>query len=109
MSMLVMPSYYESFGLAAAEAMACGAAVIISGKTGFGSTLRNGRDALVLDPINADTLFAACAQLLSNTPLRVKIAESGYRRVQSLRWESSIVKLETTYLDWLEEHRRKCI
>ena len=106
MAIAIRPSYYESFGLAAAEAMACGAAVI-SSQGGFGGALRHGKDGLVLNPLNADSLAAACRQLLSDDALRQRIAAAGRLRVQSLRWEHSITRLAHIYERWLAQHKRR--
>lgn len=108
LSILIRPSYFESFGLAGAEAMACGAAAI-SSKGGFGSAMRHGEDGLVIDPLNVENLLNACRQLITNEALRRRLAEHGYRRVQALRWQSSITKLENTYLHWLDDYRRSSL
>ncbi len=42
-------------------------------------------------------------RLLDDEVLRARTAEAGWRRAQSLRWETSVGKLEATYLRWLDE------
>jgi glycosyltransferase involved in cell wall biosynthesis len=101
MSIALLPSFYESFGLAAAEAMACSAAVVVS-QNGFGAELRDGQDALVLDDPRPETLIQAIVRLLAYEPLRRRIAASGHRRVQGLRWEASIAQLDATYRRWFD-------
>jgi glycosyltransferase involved in cell wall biosynthesis len=103
LSIAVRPSFYESFGLVTAEAMACGAAVITSG-CGFGNELRDGEDALVLKTLSVEILTDACRRLLRDEGLRRRLAEQGYRRVQNLRWEESIARLESAYHRWLTLH-----
>ena len=49
---LILPSFYESFGLAAAEAMACGCTVIMT-KVGIGASLKHKFNAFLLaEPIS---------------------------------------------------------
>jgi glycosyltransferase involved in cell wall biosynthesis len=103
LSILIMPSIYESFGLAAAEAMACGCAVVRS-RTGFGVELSDREDALLIDPASP-CLYNAVRFLLTDEPMRLKIAKSGYRRVQGLRWKFALDKIEHCYSIWLERHR----
>jgi glycosyltransferase involved in cell wall biosynthesis len=104
MSIALMPSFYESFGLVAAEAMACSAAVI-SSRTGFGSEITDGHQGLVLESRAAHSLATACKRLLADEPLRQRLAASGHQLIQSMTWESSIVQLEQTYLRWIEARR----
>lgn len=101
MSIALMPSLYEGFGLVAAEAMACSAAVVVS-RSGFGAELRDGQDGLVLDDLRPEALIQAIVRLLADEPLRGRIAASGHRRVQGLRWETSIAQLDATYRQWFD-------
>jgi glycosyltransferase involved in cell wall biosynthesis len=105
-SILIVPSIYESFGLVTAEAMACGCAVVVS-KIGWGASLKDNQEALVLNNLISPQLYQAVKKLLLDETLRLKIAQSGYHRVQSLRWSCAVEKLENTYLEWLQEFRAK--
>ena len=59
----VMPSVYESFGLVAAEAMACGCALVAT-RTGFAATLEEGREARLLDAPRSPALYDSVCALL---------------------------------------------
>jgi glycosyltransferase involved in cell wall biosynthesis len=104
-SILIAPSIYESFGLVTAEAMACGCAVVAS-RTGFAFGLKNGEEAMLLDEPHSPHLYNAVKQLLEDESLRLRIAQAGYRRVQSLRWDIAVKRLEDTYRRWLDELRQ---
>ncbi|HEX8140333.1 MAG TPA: glycosyltransferase family 4 protein [Pyrinomonadaceae bacterium] len=104
-SILVVPSIYESFGLVTAEAMACGCAVVAS-RTGFAFNLKNGEEAMLLDEPRSPHLYNAVEQLLKDEPLRLRIAQGGYIRVQNLRWDIAVKRLEDTYHRWLDELRQ---
>ena len=101
----VVPSIYESFGLTAAEAMACGCALVAS-PVGFAAGLRHGEEAFLLPEAASPRLYEALRAMIEDTDLRQRIVRGGHRRVQSLRWDGAIVRLETAYLAWLAELRR---
>jgi glycosyltransferase involved in cell wall biosynthesis len=103
-SMVVLPSVYESFGLAATEAMACGAALVAT-RVGFAAGLRDQHEARLLGEATPQALYEALLSLAEDDELRQRIARGGYRRVQSLRWEKAIDTAEASYLRWLAELR----
>lgn len=103
-SIMLVPSIYESFGLAIAEAMACGCAVITS-PVGFGANLEHEKEALLLEKLISPALYQGVKILLHDETFRVKLAQQGYQNVQKLSWAVAISQLEKTYLNWLQENR----
>lgn len=103
-SIVVLPSVYESFGLAGAEAMACGAA-LVAARTGFASGLRDGEEAMLLPEPTPQALRGALEALVRDEDLRRTVACGGYRRVQTMRWDGAIDTVEAAYLRWLAELR----
>ena len=101
----VMPSTYEGFGLVAAEAMACGCA-LVAARTGFAASLADGEEALLLAEPRSPTLRQALGRLLSDEELRARLARAGYLRVQGLAWERAAATLAGAYEGWVAEHRR---
>jgi glycosyltransferase involved in cell wall biosynthesis len=63
---LVSPSLYEGFGLPAAEAMACGAAVIATTAGAFPEFIEDGRTGVLVPPGDAAALAAAIKALLAD-------------------------------------------
>jgi glycosyltransferase involved in cell wall biosynthesis len=104
-SIFIVPSVYESFGLVTAEAMACGCAVVAN-KTGFAANLKHRQEALILDEPVSPFIYESVKELLLNESLRLQIAKAGYQRVQSLRWDLAVDRLEQTYQKWLQELRQ---
>ncbi len=100
----LFPSLYEGFGMATAEAMACGCAVVVT-PTGFGGSVRHGIEAFVCDFGNVEAFSQAVRRLLTDDELRTRISSGGRDRVRCLDWESQAGKLEVVYLGWLHEWR----
>lgn len=100
LAVLVSPSIYESFGLVVAEAMASGCALVAS-PVGFASELRNGEEALLCDAAEPGHLAKALEELARDPLLRRKVARAGWRRVQGLRWEAAVERLEAALRNWL--------
>lgn len=83
--MLVLPSFYEGFGLPPLEAMACGTPVIVSNVSSLPEVV--GDAGLLVDPTNANDLTVAIWRLLSDQVLREDLIAKGYRRVACFSWE----------------------
>lgn len=103
-SIFILPSVYEGFGLVAAEAMASGCALVAS-KTGFAASLRDRVEAMLMPEARSPFLYEGIKELLEDEALRLRIAQEGYRRVQKLNWAAAVASLETTYFSWLREFR----
>lgn len=102
--LFVLPSRYENFANAPAEAMACGVPVIVSDACGIASLL-DGQAGLVIPP-RTDTLADALRKLLEDAPLRARLKE-GCRRVASqLSWESLAGQMESYYADAVARNRK---
>jgi glycosyltransferase involved in cell wall biosynthesis len=105
MSILVMPSVYESFGLVATEAMACGCALVAT-PVGFAAELKHREEAYLMEKPGVSDLQNGIIDLLHNEQLRLTLARNGYERVQELRWESAIEKIDGIYTQWHRERIR---
>lgn len=81
----VMPSYYESFGLAIAEAREAGCAIVASDVDGISQTLDGGKAGILVPPKDSDSLAATLSKLLSDTDL---LNEWKNRASLNLEWLS---------------------
>ncbi|MDB9311795.1 glycosyltransferase family 4 protein [Spirulina sp. CS-785/01] len=102
LSIVIVPSLYESFGLVTAEAMACGCAVVAS-RVGYAVGRQHQEEIYLLDSPTSPYLYEAVKTLLANETLRLKIAQHGYQAVQGLTWENAIARLEQVYQHWLKQ------
>lgn len=81
---LVMPSLEEGFGLPAAEAMACGTAVIASNIPALVEVA--GDAALVFDPLSVESITAAMERIAGDDSLRAELASRGRARAAHFTW-----------------------
>ena len=80
----VLPSTYEPFGMVAIESMACGTPAIVTTKGGLKSFLKDGQDALLVDPVDTRALAEAILRLLTDRTLHNKLSGNGYEKVHSV-------------------------
>ncbi len=83
----VFPSLYEGFGLPVLEAMACGAPVVCSSTTSLPEVA--GDAAVLVDPLNVDSIAAGLTQILEDHDLRVALRERGLARAKQFSWDDT--------------------
>jgi len=93
-AIFVLPSLYEGWGLPAAEAMACGAAVVSTDNGGVSDFLEDGVNGVIVEAHKPIQIAAAVGRLLDERALRVEIAAAGYERIQRATWPASIDAIE---------------
>jgi glycosyltransferase involved in cell wall biosynthesis len=76
-SVFMLTSKYEGWGLPAAEAMACGAAVVSTRNGGTEDFLTDGRNGLLVPVADPSALAGAVISLLNNPADRVRLATAG--------------------------------
>jgi D-inositol-3-phosphate glycosyltransferase len=84
----LVPSHHESFGMAALEAMACGAAVVASRVGGLATTIQDGVTGVLVPPRDEVALASAIASLLADASRRRTLGRLAARWAQSFAWPS---------------------
>ena len=95
--MVVMPSNYESFGMAALEAMACGVPVITTNVAGISSFLDERHKPLVTSAHNPLLLASRMEDLLENDEKRARLGHDIHDKVQDLTWDRIAEKIAAVY------------
>jgi glycosyltransferase involved in cell wall biosynthesis len=90
----LQPSFVEGFGFTAVEAMACGAALVTTANGGSRDYAVDRETALVRPAGDSCALAGALVELVSDAPLRARLAEAGERRVRGFDWEEGARILE---------------
>ena len=101
----VVPSYYESFGLVAVEAMACATPVVASRVGGLVSTVQDGVSGYLI-PWRCPEPFAEKLEVLLNNPeLRDNFGRAARKSVERFRWRSIALQLAAVYDRCIAEFR----
>ncbi len=82
----VLPSYYESFGMVALEAMACGSPVVGSRVGGLTTTIRDGVTGYLVPEGDVGALAQRLADLITDPDARERLGREGARWAAQHRW-----------------------
>ena len=99
----VNPSLAESFGLVALEAMACGVPVVATTAGGLKEIVAEGESGLLVRPGDSRSLAEALLALLTNEPMRLRLAEGAWRRAQVFSLERRSHELLQLFLERTEK------
>lgn len=99
---VVMPSHYESFGMVALEAMACGTPVIASDVGGLGFLVQDGETGYTIPDGDPDKLCEKLSLLLENPALRERMGRRAAEVAQSYDWEKIATQIAGVYEDLLK-------
>jgi glycosyltransferase involved in cell wall biosynthesis len=91
----VLASAGESFGMAAAEAAAAGAAVVVSNQCGVAGSFEEG-EALVV-PYEADAIVTGVANVLTDAGLRERLRRGAGEAARRNAWERIADRQEAIY------------
>ena len=94
---LVMPSLYESFGMVALEAMACGTPVIASQVGGLAYLVRDGETGYTIPDNDPDALCEKLTLLLGNPDLRSTMGLRAVTHARDYAWERIAAQIVDVY------------
>lgn len=99
---VVSPSLYEGFGLPAAEAMACGAAVIATTAGAFPEFIDHGRTGILVPPGDAAALAAAIKSLLADPARCAQLGHAASAHIRTnFTWSRTAQRTLEVYEDVL--------
>ncbi len=86
---VVDPSLFQGFGLVGLEAMASGAACVLTASGGVAEYARHDENALVVPPGDEVALTSAILRLVEDRPLRERLAQAGLATARTFTWKKS--------------------
>jgi len=102
---VVIPSHYESFGMTALEALACGACVVASRTGGLRTTLDEGRAGVLFTPGVPDELATQLARLAADPALRGSFQRGARSYVaRTYGWDRVTAQLAAIYRELHDIH-----
>lgn len=99
---VTMPSHYESFGMAALEALACGTPVIATNAGGPAFIVEDGVSGLLTSPGNPTMLANHLERLLQNDAERAAMGAAARERALQFGWEHVACDILSIYRDLLQ-------
>jgi N-acetyl-alpha-D-glucosaminyl L-malate synthase BshA len=100
----VLPSRRESFGVAAAEAMACARPVVATNVGGLREVIDHGETGLLVEPGNPQQLAASILRILKNDPLARRLGAKARRKVEAEFDWASVGRLTAALYREVLEH-----
>ncbi len=94
---LIMPSHYESFGMVALEAMACGTPVVASQVGGLAFLVQDGVTGYVIPDGDPQVLSQRLTRLLTEEGLREQLGQQAAAYARQYAWEKIVAQLIGVY------------
>ncbi len=95
----VVPSFYESFGLAALESMACGTPVVASRVGGLSTVVQHGSTGYLKSWRCPEAFANSLEMLISNRSLQHSMGLAARRRAEDLSWDKVAERIAGVYAD----------
>jgi D-inositol-3-phosphate glycosyltransferase len=101
---VIMPSHYESFGMVALEAMACGTPVIATQVGGLQHLVQNGKTGFTIPKDNVDVLEESLTQLICKEGMREEMSQNSVVYARSYAWDVITPRVIDLYLKTVESY-----
>ena len=93
----VVPSYYESFGLAALESMACGTPVVAARVGGLSTIVQHGRTGFLKSWRCPEAFANSLEMIISSDRLKQSMGLAARRRAESMGWDQVAGDIRRVY------------
>ena len=102
-TLVVVPSYSESFGLVAIEAQACGTPVVAAAAGGLRTAVQDGVSGVLIDGHDPVRYARAIADLLASPARLGRMGRGARKHASGFGWSSTVDQLLTVYRDAMSE------
>lgn len=92
---IMLPSFYEGFGLTILEGQACGTPVITSSVSSMPEV--GGEGALYVNPYNMEDITQAIKKVLQDENLQKKLIERGFNNLKRFSWQRAAEETALVY------------
>jgi D-inositol-3-phosphate glycosyltransferase len=96
-TVVMVPSYSESFGLVAVEAQACGTPVIAASVGGLRTAVRDGVSGILISGHDPAGYAGALHRLFGSPELRARLARGGVEHASRFGWGGTVDHLLSVY------------
>ena len=100
---VVMPSLYESFGMVALEAMACGTPVVASEVGGLGYLVQNGVTGYTIPDSEPEALCEKLSWLLGDADLRSSMGQRAAKYAMDYAWDKIAAQIIDVYKELVKK------
>jgi D-inositol-3-phosphate glycosyltransferase len=104
---LIMPSHYESFGMVALEAMACGTPVIASQVGGLAFLVQDGITGFVVPGGDPLALSKTLTELILQPELRARLGRQAAEYASWYSWDKISFRIKVVYDDLLKSEEKE--
>ena len=100
---VVVPSHYESFGMVALEAMACGTPVVASQVGGLAYLVQDGVTGYTVPSSDVEALAGRLSDLIRDKSLRDQLGEQAAALAQEFSWEIIARQIRDLYQELISK------
>jgi D-inositol-3-phosphate glycosyltransferase len=96
-TVVMVPSYSESFGLVAVEAQACGTPVIAAAVGGLRTAVKHGESGLLVNDHDPASYAQALRELISSPARLERLSRGGVAHASRFGWSRTVDRLMSVY------------
>lgn len=104
-NVVAVPSRYESFGLVAVEAMACGIPVVAARAGGLAFTIEDGETGYLVPVAEPEALTAVLTRVTESPKVQAQLGAAGREAAMRFSWPSVASAIEHIYRRLATGHR----
>jgi D-inositol-3-phosphate glycosyltransferase len=102
-SIVMVPSYSESFGLVAVEAQACGTPVVAAAVGGLRTAVRHGVSGILVDSHDPARYARAVRELITAPPALARLSRGARQHASKFGWTATADRLLDLYAGLMSE------